>query len=270
MKIKNNLTAKNLSFIALVVLVIYILNLANKREFSNKRIDYYFETESSSGSHYLAEKDYITEKDLANNEPVKAKAVLCSNNALDIKIEKLKANMFKGVKISNENRRFIEGMIKVSLEEQQRFGIPASIKIAQAIIESGWGRDGLAKSYNNYYGIKHKSYYTEIEKELVGMPVLMMTHEYNKSKQRYNQRDNFISYETRWCSIRHHSIFLKDRIDNSQKPAYKRIKKLSVYNYKAWAINLQKAGYATSPTYANKLVYLIERYNLHKIDLLTK
>ena len=262
MKINNILSAEKLKFVALIVLVGYILNLANSSENLKKRQQKYTESE------FYVENEFISEKDLKETESFVKLAKYTPDKNLTSKIENLKSVMFKGVKISQENRKFIEGLIKVSLEEQEKFGIPASIKIAQAIIESGWGRDGLAKKHNNYFGIKHKRYYTEIEKKLVGMPIMILTHEYNKSKQKYYQRDNFISYETRWCSIRHHSIFLKDKIEKSKNPACKRMRNLSVHNYKAWAKNLQQAGYATNPNYARTLISLIEKYNLHLVSKL--
>jgi flagellum-specific peptidoglycan hydrolase FlgJ len=255
MKIKNKFPMKDIKFILLIVVVIYILIMANK----SKKLDQKYSEE------VFNEKDYISENDLRNSEPT---VKFTSKEVLDTRIEKLKLTIFDDVNISNENRRFIEGLIKVAVEEQERFGIPASIKIAQAIIESGWGRDGLSKNHNNYFGIKHKRYYNEIEKKLVGIPVSMTTHEYNKSQQKYYIKDNFISYETRWCSIRHNSLFLKERIDKGQNSAYKNLRTLSVHDYKGWARNMQKTGYATSPRYANTLISVIETYNLNKITYL--
>jgi flagellum-specific peptidoglycan hydrolase FlgJ len=239
-------------------MVVYILILANK----SKKIQR--ESKIDSQGNY-EEKDYISEKDLEESEDIME---FTSKKDLSEKIEKLKLTIFNGVNISKENRNFIEGLIRVSLEEQERFGIPASIKIAQAVIESGWGRDGLAKNYNNYFGIKHKRYYNEIEKKLIGAPILVTTHEYNKSKQKYYKKDNFITYETRWSSIRHHSIFLKERIDKGQNAAYVKLRTTDIHDYKAWAKNLQKTGYATSPHYAKNLIKVIKTYNLDRIPYL--
>ena len=97
---------------------------------------------------------------------------------------------------------------------------------------------------------------------------MVTTHEYNKSRQKYYIKDNFITYETRWSSIRHHSLFLKERIDKGQNAAYKNLRSISVNDYKAWAKNLQKTGYATSPRYANTLINIIETYNLDRIPYL--
>jgi flagellum-specific peptidoglycan hydrolase FlgJ len=255
MKMENKISMKDVKFILLIVVVIYILVVANKKP----------KKERTYSDEPYSEQEYITENDLKDSEP---KVHLTSKKDLDERIEKLKLTMFNGVNISKGNRIFIEGLIRVALEEQERFGIPASIKIAQAIIESGWGRDGLAKNYNNYFGIKHKRYYNEVEKKLVKAPILVTTHEYNKSRQKYYIKDNFITYETRWSSIRHHSLFLKERIDKGQNAAYKNLRSISVNDYKAWAKNLQKTGYATSPRYANTLINIIETYNLDRIPYL--
>jgi flagellum-specific peptidoglycan hydrolase FlgJ len=255
---KNYSSIKDIKFILLIIVVIYILILANKSKKTQNKINV-------DPDEIYNEQEYITENDLKDSEP---KVQLVSKETIEQKVKKAKINIFKGVKISNENRIFIEGLIKVALEEQERFGIPASIKIAQAILESGWGKDNLAKTHNNYFGIKHKRHYSEIEKKLVGAPVLVTTHEYNKLRQKYYKKDNFISYETRWCSIRHHSLFLKERIDNGQNNAYKKLRNLSVYDYKAWARNLQNTGYATSPNYSKTLIKIIETYNLNKITYL--
>lgn len=251
---ENKFSIKDVKFILLIVVVIYILVIANK---DNK-------VQNTVKSH--SEKEYISEKDLKESEPVVTKYI--SKEVLNERIEKLKLTMFKGVNISKENRNFIEGLMRVAVEEQERFGIPASIKIAQAIIESGWGRDGLAKNYNNYFGIKHKSYYNKVEKKLVSAPILVTTHEYNKSRQKYYIKDKFITYETRWASIRHHSLFLKERIDNGQNSAYVKLRTTDIHDYKTWAKHLQNTGYATSPRYSKTLISIIESYNLNKITYL--
>ena len=256
---ENKISIKDVKFILLIIIVIYILILANK----NNKVK---NTAKSHSEEEYNDTEYISEKDLKEFEPVATNYL--SKEVLNERIEKLKLTLFKGVNISKENRIFIEGLIRVAVEEQERFGIPASIKIAQAIIESGWGRDGLAKSHNNYFGIKHKRYYNEIEKKLVGAPVLVTTHEYNKSRQKYYIKDKFITYETRWASIRHHSLFLKERIDNGQNSAYVKLRTTDIHDYKTWAKHLQNTGYATSPRYSKTLISIIESYNLNKITYL--
>lgn len=255
MKMKNNSSIKDIKLILLIVVVIYILVLANKTP----------KKEKIYSNEPYTEQEYITENDLKDSEP---KVQFVSKETLEKRVEKLKLTMFNGVNISKENRTFIEGLMRVAVEEQERFGIPASIKIAQAIIESGWGRDGLSKTHNNYFGIKHKHYYNEIEKKLVGAPVLVTTHEYNNSRQKYYIKDKFITYETRWASIRHHSLFLKERIDKGQNSAYVKLRTTNIHDYKTWAKNLQNTGYATSPRYAKTLISIIETYNLNKITYL--
>lgn len=177
---------------------------------------------------------------------------------------------YKNKKFSKKEKDFILGLIRVSLEEEYKFGIPANIKIAQSIIESGWGRDGIAKTYNNYYGIKHKRHYTKEEKSLVSKPVSLRTHEYTKEGKKYYIDDKFITYRSRWASIRHHSLFLKTQMEISSRKGYQNLKTLPTNNYRGWAHNLQKAGYATSPHYANNLIKAIEHYSLENINLSQK
>jgi len=209
----------------------------------------------------------------SNYKYIKEKRVLSSINEVkyvaEEHINELK-KVYEKKNISKKEKDFIFGLIRVSLEEEYKFGIPANIKIAQSIVESGWGRDGIAKNYNNYYGIKHKSYYTKEEKPLVSKPVSLRTHEYTKEGKKYYIDDKFISYESRWASIRHHSIFLKTQMEISSRNGYKNLNDIPTNDYRGWAHNLQKAGYATSPHYATNLIKIIEYYGLENINLSQK
>jgi flagellum-specific peptidoglycan hydrolase FlgJ len=219
---------------------------------------------------FFSKEDSNSSKETRNCNNVKEKFVLNSIKEVkyvaDDHINQLK-KIYEKKNISKKDKDFILGLIRVSLEEEYKFGIPANIKIAQSIIESGWGRDGIAKKYNNYYGIKHKSHYTNEEKPLVSKPVLLRTHEYTKDGKKYYIDDKFISYESRWASIRHHSLFLKNQMEVSSRKGYKNLKVIPTSDYRGWANNLQKAGYATSPQYASKLIKIIEHYNLENIHL---
>jgi flagellum-specific peptidoglycan hydrolase FlgJ len=236
------------TYVVITTIVLIILRLCISKESSNESV----EPRNYNGK-------YVKESyKLASIKEVKYVA--------DEHIVQLKDD-YKNKKISKGEKEFILGLIRVSLEEEYKFGIPANIKIAQSIIESGWGKDGIAKNYNNYYGIKHKRHYTNEEKPLVSKPVSLRTHEYTKEGNKYYIDDKFISYESRWASIRHHSLFLKNQMEVSSRKGYKNLKVIPTSDYRGWANNLQKAGYATSPQYASKLIKIIEHYKLENIHL---
>lgn len=161
--------------------------------------------------------------------------------------------------------KYITDMLEVAKEESKKYGIPVSIKISQAVIESGFGKDKIAKTMNNHYGIKHKIDFSAEEKALIFGRIKHKTTEFFDNK-RYSTHAEFVQYESRWASIRHHSIFLRDRIDSEFNAGYAAMKGLSKKDYKKWALALQKAKYSTSPTYAKNLIRIIEQYGLAKYD----
>ena len=146
---------------------------------------------------------------------------------------------------------YIESYKELAIVEMYRSGVPASITIAQALLESNFGESDLAKNANNHFGIKCKSYWTGIK---------------------YYHKDDdldingeliescFRAYETVFDSYVDHSNFLM------YTPHYKHLFNLSQKDYKNWAIGLKKSGYATDPKYSEKLIRFIERYELHKLD----
>ena len=138
---------------------------------------------------------------------------------------------------------FINRFKDVAREEMKLYGIPASIKMGQAIIESQAGKSVLARKSNNYFGIKCKS-------KCLGCTC--------KNYADDNKYDMFRVFDSAWESFRAHSKLLCN-------PRYK---KLPLYgkDYKKWAKGLKKAGYATDPAYAEKLISVIEKYNLTMLD----
>ena len=140
---------------------------------------------------------------------------------------------------------------QIALDEMERTGIPASIKMAQAILESGAGTSTLALKANNHFGIK------------CGGDWKGKTH-YRKDDD-YNANGKLVpscfrKYESTHESFLAHSDFLlKNR-------RYGDLFLLDKKDYYGWAKGLKKAGYATSKTYASKLINLIESYDLHLLD----
>lgn len=139
---------------------------------------------------------------------------------------------------------YIEKYNKIAMREMQEYKIPASITLAQGLLESGNGKSELAKKSNNHFGIKcHSSW---------------------KGKRTYHDDDAkgecFRVYDSPAESYRDHSIFLA----NGQRYAF--LFDLKITDYKGWAKGLKKAGYATLPVYANVLINLIETYDLTQYD----
>lgn len=139
----------------------------------------------------------------------------------------------------------------LAVEEMQLYKIPASITLAQGLLETGGGQSRLAEKANNHFGIKCKG-----------------EAEWPSHKSRIYHDDDakgecFRSYNSVGESYRDHSEFL------ALRPFYKALFTMSVTDYKGWAHGLKKAGYATDPTYASKLISRIEKYNLNQFDHIT-
>lgn len=139
---------------------------------------------------------------------------------------------------------YIDKYKDVAMTEMEKYKIPASITLAQGILESGNGQSKLAKQGNNHFGIKCHS-------DWKGKTMRMDDDA---------PKECFRVYKNAEESYRDHSKFLK----NSQRYAF--LFDLPITDYKAWAKGLKKAGYATLPTYANVLINYIETYNLQQYD----
>lgn len=144
---------------------------------------------------------------------------------------------------SPETTEYIERFHKIAIREMYLYNIPASITLAQGILESGSGRSPLAVKANNHFGIKcsdgynGKRYYQDDDKK----------------------NDCFRVYANPDQSFRDHSLFL-------QRPHYADLFKLRVTDYKGWAKGLKKAGYATNPKYPALLIEVIEQNYLDIYD----
>lgn len=150
------------------------------------------------------------------------------------------------VKPNSQQFIYIERFSDVARSEMEQFGIPASITLAQGLLESSAGKSPLAKEANNHFGIECFS-----KKCKKG-------HCKNFSDDHH--KDFFRTYPSAWESFRAHSLFL-------QKGRYKHLLTLGKTDYKNWAVGLKQAGYATDPHYAKKLIRLIESLELSKYDV---
>ena len=140
--------------------------------------------------------------------------------------------------------QYIEMYKGLAIAEMHRTGIPASITIAQGLLESGYGNSRLARIANNHFGIKCKSSWT-------GNRVYEDDDE---------AQECFRAYDSAYLSYVDHSEFLKANV------RYAFLFEFDKHDYKAWAHGLKKAGYATNPKYANILIDLIEKHELFKWD----
>ncbi len=135
---------------------------------------------------------------------------------------------------------YIEQYKAIAMKEMKRTGVPASITLAQAIVESNSGESNLAKNHNNHFGIKCKTDWTGAK-----------TYQDDDSKQ-----ECFRAYESAEQSFKDHSNFLKNR------PNYVPLFLLDPVDDTAWAYGLKKAGYATASDYPKKLLKIIDDYEL--------
>lgn len=139
---------------------------------------------------------------------------------------------------------YINDFKNIAKSNMKEYGIPASIILAQGILESGAGRGDLAKRSNNHFGIKC---HTGWEGEKV-------YHDDDAAQECFRK------YKDPAESYRDHALFLTGR------SRYASLFELDKDDYEAWAKGLRKAGYATDPRYPEKLITYIEKYNLHQYD----
>jgi flagellum-specific peptidoglycan hydrolase FlgJ len=144
-----------------------------------------------------------------------------------------------------DSETYIKRFAPVAVAEMRKFGIPASIILAQGLLESNAGGSSLAQRANNHFGIKCFSRHC---KKGHCMNFTDDTH-----------KDFFMKYNNAWSSYRAHSDFLR------KSERYQHLFKTKQYN--AWAIGLERAGYATDSKYAEKLIGVIHRYNLNRFDV---
>lgn len=134
----------------------------------------------------------------------------------------------------------------LAIEEMLRYRIPASITLAQGLLESGAGRSDLVRQGNNHFGIK--------------------CHDWTGPTQDHDDDERgecFRVYADAKQSYEDHSKFL------ARQTRYSRLFQLSLTDYRGWAYGLKACGYATNPNYANKLIEIIELYRLYEFDRAT-
>lgn len=143
---------------------------------------------------------------------------------------------------ANATEKYIDVYKEIAKKEMSLYNIPASITLAQGILESGSGNGRLSVKANNHFGIKCH-----------GWTGAKIYHDDDKAQECFRK------YKDAKYSFRDHSLFL-------QKKRYAKLFKLKNGNYKGWAKELRAAGYATDKRYPQKLISIIERYELYKLD----
>ena len=141
-------------------------------------------------------------------------------------------------------QEYIDTYKYMAIRSMEEYGIPASITLAQGLLESGNGGSRLAVEGNNHFGIKCKGSWT-------GAKIYEDDDEVGECFRKYRNAEQ---------SYRDHSKFL------TESPRYADLFKLDITDYKGWAYGLKAAGYATNPKYPQLLIDLIERNRLYQLD----
>jgi LysM repeat protein len=145
---------------------------------------------------------------------------------------------------NRSQKEYVTVYEKIAIQQMNQYKIPASITMAQGILESGSGNSSLAKTANNHFGIKCHT-------DWKGEKVYFDDDTKNECFRSYLKvEDSYID----------HSMFLITR------KRYESLFSLSLSDYKGWAHGLKSAGYATNPKYAEELIKLIEELELYKLD----
>jgi flagellar protein FlgJ len=153
------------------------------------------------------------------------------------------------------NTQFIAASAGPAQQGWREYGVPASVTMAQAILESGWGRSSLTANDRNYFGIKCFS--------TTPGPIHVGCHVYRTSECQpicLPTTASFRVYASITDSFRDHGRFLT--VNSRYRPAFGYTR-----NANQFAIEIHKAGYATSPAYATNLINLMVRYNLYQFDI---
>ncbi|MDF2449400.1 MAG: uncharacterized protein K0R26_1904 [Bacteroidota bacterium] len=152
-----------------------------------------------------------------------------------------------------KQQEFFAKYAPYAIDTHVKYGVPASITLAQAALESGWGESSLTKNAFNFFGIKdhpndewHAENYTAYTKEWNGSAY-------------YSLPQPFRKYKTPQGSFNDHALFL---IKNKRYAGL-----FNDTNYVNWANELKQYGYATDPSYSSKLINMVKTYNLEAFDV---
>jgi LysM repeat protein len=150
---------------------------------------------------------------------------------------------FAQIKWNAEYQAYVDQYKDIAIEEMAQYRIPASITLAQGLLESAAGKSYLSRCGNNHFGIKSN-----------GWQGRTIRHDDDKKQEKFR------AYDSVRESYQDHSKFLANR------ERYQRLFSLKITDYKGWAHGLKECGYATNPKYAQRLIGLIETYKLYEYD----
>ena len=196
--------------------------------------------------HKEDEKGYNKRQRLHNKAPTKKNGLRRPHLGCQVLslIAPINGCINKPVTGNTTAEAYIEQFKNIAIQEMNANGIPASITLAQGLLESGNGKSDLATQANNHFGIK-------CHKEWTGPSIKYTDDEENECFRKYDDPSQ---------SFKDHSYFLTSR------PRYAELFEFEKDDYRSWAYGLKAAGYATDLKYPDKLIGLIERYQLNKYD----
>lgn len=191
-------------------------------------------------------KEVVTSKKKAKTERVTRQPKVTKEERVIVGAPK-EAEPIKSPKkvYASPTEQYIASYSGIAKDEMRDYGVPASITLAQGILESGSGKGRLSVEANNHFGIK-------CHREWTGDKIY---HDDDAAQECFRK------YKHSKYSFRDHSLFLKER------KRYSTLFDLPIDDYEAWAKGLKAAGYATDRKYPAKLISLIERYQLYQYDL---
>ena len=214
--------------VAILVVVVFLASCNSSRSVVNKKTPSKTISKPKSGVAVITAKPKVTTRPTDGNSGKEVQLEATSNVRT----------------YEQEIRGYIANFQEIAKNNMKEHGIPASITLAQGILESGAGKGKLAQAANNHFGIKcHTGWKGESVK-----------HDDDAAQECFRK------YNHPSESYRDHSLFLTSR------SRYASLFKLDKGDYEAWAKGLKAAGYATDVKYPNKLIGIIERFELYKYD----
>lgn len=231
---------KVLRFLSILIVLVFLASCSSKRTVSSgKRVNnvYIDADDEQRAGEAIEEVEDEEEPNTDLSSPIVVKKIE-EADLIFADLKRRKPNLNTGT------MAYIEEYNDIAILEMMAYDIPASITLAQGILESNSGKSRLAVRGNNHFGVKcHRSW---------------------EGKRLYHDDDAkqecFRKYAHPLSSFRDHSLFLYGR------DRYAALFELRKTNYKGWARGLKKAGYATDPKYPHKLIQLIDLYELDKYD----
>ncbi|MBT8395094.1 MAG: LysM peptidoglycan-binding domain-containing protein [Flavobacteriaceae bacterium] len=189
-------------------------------------------------------KGVITKKSKAKNESTEINNGVTQNHKVETKKEKEEVSIVDTPEVyANSTEEYIAIYSDIAQDEMRQYGVPASITLAQGILESSSGKGRLAVEGNNHFGIK--------------------CHDWTGARIIHDDDEKgecFRKYKNSKYSFKDHSVFLTSR------KRYHKLFILEKDDYKGWSKGLKAAGYATDRKYPQKLISIIERYQLYRFD----